>query len=186
MRLITLTLSLGLMPALALADIKDLDCATVGALIGDPVSDLVYMSGAEFPDTWQSAPDQDVLVCSWYTEPNARLFAGGELTTPDYQDLGLLVAQIAVYQDPLPYEVANTMNMAYPVTEEDWVFGLRAPVLTAPITPMPMELRDDSATGISVAGGATLGESAASLSGLTQGWSIEAAVRIRDHVAGMH
>lgn len=187
MRLMSLSILLISLPTFALADDKGLDCQTVGALIGAPVPDLVAMSGRDFPDTWQTSPDADVLICTWYTEPNARLFAGSALVTEDYLNLGLLMAQVNIYKDPLPREVATTMNMAFEAPPgagaDDWIFGLRGVVPYAPLAVMPLEVRDDGPIGVSVSGGATLGDKVVDFDGLTQEWQIEAALRIRNHLA---
>lgn len=187
MKNIALTAALALLPTLSLAQTPDLACETIGTLIGAPVPALVFMDTPDFPATWQSGPDEERLVCTWYSEPNARIYAGGELAEGDFEDMALLVAQVVIYDQPLPLADASRMNMAFPVGEEEqWLFGLRAPEGGAPLSPMPLELRDDGPIGVSVAGGPTLGESARSLAGLNQNWGIEAAGRILAHVKPLY
>lgn len=89
------------------------DCDLMARDIGPPVTGMTAA-----PDNgWQNGPDEARLICSWYSGPAVKAATEQVLNREDYKDVGVLTAQLAVYDSPLARRDAEWMNAAFDVPE---------------------------------------------------------------------
>lgn len=152
--------------------------------IGPPVTDMTAA-----PDNgWQNGPDEARLICSWYSRPAAKAAAGQVLNREDYKDVGVLTAQLAIYDSPFSRGDAELMNAAFDVPEglapeSAWLFSLKPLEMTDKLGINPPELRLGD-IGVSVAYANSFATDVGTGSALTVGWSVERAARSLAAAAG--
>lgn len=169
------------------ADAVRYDCERLGKTIGSPVTEMT----AAADEGWRHAPDEARLVCTWFTQPAAKVVEGQPLVTEEWSDVGALSVQVVVSDEPLTQDAAAMINIAHELPPElagqfegAWIMSLKNPVYSELLDILaPQVIYDDLA--VSVAYGNGFASPKNTGSALTVGWSVETALKILKEVAAL-
>lgn len=167
------------------ADAVRYDCERLGKTIGSPVTEMT----AAADEGWRHAPDEARLVCTWFTQPAAKVVEGQPLVTEEWSDVGALSVQVVVSDEPLTQDAAAMINIAHELPPElagqfegAWIMSLKNPVYSELLDILaPQVIYDDLA--VSVAYGNGFASPKNTGSALTVGWSVETALKILKEAA---